>query len=94
MVSGYAASNLRPNPRFARTSDTRQPLCAIIFLYFGSITLGAINNNENQNFFILYKRVTKMTQSIENKSLHIKFFVLVIISTWARQGDVSFVLFK
>ena len=25
-VSGFMPSALRPNPRFARTSDTRQPL--------------------------------------------------------------------
>jgi hypothetical protein len=25
-VSGYGASHLRQNPRYARTSDTRQPL--------------------------------------------------------------------
>ncbi len=25
-VSGFGASHLRPNPRFARTSDTRWPL--------------------------------------------------------------------
>jgi hypothetical protein len=25
-VSGFGASHLRPNPRFARTSDTRQTL--------------------------------------------------------------------
>ncbi len=29
-VSGYGASHLRPNPRFARTSDTRQTLDEIV----------------------------------------------------------------
>lgn len=29
-VSGYGASHLRPNPRFARTSDTRQTLATEI----------------------------------------------------------------
>ena len=28
-VSSFGASHLRPNPRYARTSDTRQPLSEI-----------------------------------------------------------------
>ena len=33
-VSGYGATHLRPNPRFARTSDTRRTLYAIQKIFF------------------------------------------------------------
>lgn len=36
-VSGYGASHLYPNPRYTRTSDTRQPLSEMRINLIGGI---------------------------------------------------------